>query len=207
MARGFRYPFGWLLTLVRLEMRKHIALSISVLFLIIPSVTLARVPQLSLAGALSSLDDEYNVPAAWAGIWTEDVVGYDCDTQEEVYSESFTDTMCAGDPVYLGDPETGFACTGSISDTQIDVECTWTMEIIEGCTASFVAVVHGTRSADSYQATSTLTVTYIGEGACEFLTGSCTREESSGTRIAPQPATCNTPVEDATWGGIKALYR
>jgi hypothetical protein len=189
-------------------MRTRLLLSIGILLLIIPTVSLARVPQLSLAEALSSLDGDFTVPAGWAGIWTEDVVGYDCDTQEQVYSQSFTDTMCAGDPVYLsGGPVVGFECTGTVSDTEFNVECSWTLDVFEGCTASYAVTIHGTRSGDSYTATSTVTVTYIGVGPCEFLTGSCTREESTGTRIAPPPPACGTPVEIATWGGIKALYR
>lgn len=189
-------------------MRIRLPLLVGILLILLPSVTQARAPQLSLAGVLSSLDDEFTVPAAWSGIWTEELVGFDCDTDEEIFSESFTDTICAGDPVYLGgDSEITYQCTGSISDTEIDVECSWTMEIFEGCTATFVASMLGTRTGDSYEATSTLTITYVGEGACDFVEDSCTREESTGTRIAPQPAVCNTPVEDATWGGIKALYR
>jgi hypothetical protein len=183
-------------------------LFLGILLLIVPTVSLARVPQLSMAEALSSLEDEFPVPAAWSGIWTENIVEFDCDTEEQVDAYSFTDTLCTGDPAFVSDGSVpGLVCTGTVSDTQINMECSWSSEVFEGCTATFAVTMVGTRTGDSYQATSTLNISYVGGGPCEFLTGSCTREESTGTRIAPQPPTCITPVEDATWGGIKALYR
>ena len=43
-------------------------------------------------------------------------------------------------------------------------------------------------------------------GDCGPIEDTCSRTDSEGTRIAPQPASCTTPVLPVRWGSLKARY-
>ena len=72
---------------------------------------------------------QYTIPAAWGGVWSFQDSDYDCKTN--VLIETFpaeTDTLCSGQVIY-DDPK--FQCTGSVSDTHIDIQCSATFPIDE----------------------------------------------------------------------------
>jgi hypothetical protein len=187
-------------------MKKHIVLSIASVLLILPVAAVAGGPSLTPAGALSSLDGGFDMPAAWSGLWFQEIAIYDCTTELLIYSTTSTDTACTGDAVFTPEPGITIDCTGTTTDTNIDMECTWSIEEPAGCIVTNTLNVVGTRSSNSYQMNSTMQATHVGD-TCEYVDAICIRSEITGTRIGPQPQTCGSPVEAATWGRVKALYR
>jgi hypothetical protein len=157
------------------------------------------------AAALRMLDD-IPTPSEWSGIWNYQITYYLCDGEFPLYTIAMTDTICAGDSYDPGEGEDQ-NCTGTYTPTSIDIECSWSEEVADNCIASTSASVTGSVSAGSIQKTVILNVTYAGEGCGVEFEDMCTRIVFAGTRVAPQPAECFTPVEPASWGTIKTLYR
>lgn len=149
------------------------------------------------------------IPPEWAGIWTFTDSTYDCGG-ELLSTDSGTDTLCSGKPVLVDDASPyQLSCTGSTTATTADVTCTYTGEIFPDCTVTLSVEFHAVRTSNSYVATGTTSQQYAGTGkGCDFLTDSCTRTVTYGTRIAGEPtAYCATPVLPATWGSVKSRYR
>jgi hypothetical protein len=85
-----------------------------------------------------------------------------------------TDTLCSGQIIY---DDTKFSCTGSVSDTHIDIECSVTFPFDEGCSATFTFTLEGTRTGDTANVTSTFSQEFS-PTMCAFLPDSCTRTET-----------------------------
>jgi hypothetical protein len=145
----------------------------------------------------------FTIPAAWAGVWEFDDIDYDCATNDSLDSDSSTDTLCTGDPVF---PDSGLTCTGNADDNNINIVCEGTFEIITGCFATFTNTLVASRNGDSLTATLTFSRSYTPPN-CIFKEDSCTRTESSGSRIGPEPPGCTTAVEEVSWGKVKARYK
>jgi len=148
------------------------------------------------------------IPPEWAGVWTYLDSTYDCNG-----------SLLGVDPG-LGRWATGrvspcdsgplaVQCTGSSTSTTVDQTCTYTGEVVTDCNVTFTIEMHGTRNADSYVITNTVTTDYAGTAPeCSFLPDSCRRTVSRGNRIAAEPvAYCSTPVDPTTWGRVKSRYR
>jgi hypothetical protein len=166
----------------------------------------------ALAGALPALGHPIGlsggiiVPTEWSGIWSIQDSTYDCPNVFKSTSAS-VDTLCTGHNGFEGDPT--FTCTGSATSTTFQQTCDGTFNVFPDCDAAFHLETHGTRTGDSYVAISTLTVNYVGTGTgCDLVPPSCTQIDSRGTRTGPEPvAYCASPVREATWGRMKAMYR
>ena len=145
-------------------------------------------------------------PAAWAGVWSFADDDYDCDTNMLLFSDTNTDTLCTNREIF-GDP--GYAtwtCSGTTSDTSINVTCSGTEEVETGCIATYENTIVATRTGETLVATATLRVTFAPTdcfGAPDF----CLRTESVGTRIGPEPPNCTTAVDPSSWGRMKSQYR
>jgi hypothetical protein len=148
------------------------------------------------------------VPAEWSGIWTVVDTVYDCAGAFQSTSTS-TDTLCTGQNYEPEDQEVQFDCTGTVTETTVDMTCTGSYEVFTDCTANYVVNVRSTRTAESYFSVVTMNVTYSGTGEnCDLLPAQCLQINSHGTRTAPEPAAyCASPVEETTWGQVKSRYR
>jgi hypothetical protein len=171
------------------------------------SATAARLP---VRGLPNQLLDDIVVPSEWDGVWTvEDSVYTNCNSGSATYSMD-EDTLCSGEHYSQSpDPSCQLTCSGSASSGAIDATCTGECELEGGCIATYTVHTTGTRSADSYQITTTINVTYSGTGEfCGLLPPTCTKIVSYGTRTAPAPpAYCLTPTKESTWGRLKIRYR
>ena len=144
---------------------------------------------------------QLEVPAAWAGIWEFSSMDHDCGSTGGPITVD-TDTLCAFQPFEVEEEGMTLDCSGTITDTAINVTCTG--EVIEGpCTVTFTFTTVGTRSGDSYTGTDTFEITYVG---CGPIQDQCQESDVTGTRIAPEPGSCNSPTLPTTWGRIKAQY-
>lgn len=154
--------------------------------------------------ALRLLDD-YPTPSEWAGIYDYQVTIYLCGDETPFYNQAMTDTLCAGEVYDPSDSQEN--CTGSYTPTSIDLTCTWSEDVADSCTANYSITLTGTRNGGSLEETAIIHVTYSGGGCGEEYADLCTRTVITGTRVAPAPTNCATPVEATSWGTIKALYR
>jgi hypothetical protein len=151
------------------------------------------------------------VPPEWAGIWAYTDSVFDCSGALQNVDTGQIDTLCAGQSVYVaeeGGPQS-FDCTGTADATTVDVTCTGSEPVFEGCDAVYVVELTGTRTADTYTATSTLNLTYSGTGeGCDLIPPFCQRVKTVATRTGPAPEPyCSSPTRETTWGQVKARYR
>lgn len=140
------------------------------------------------------------IPAAWSGIWSFTDSTYTCDNPVATSTSADFDTLCTGDTIDV----TGFTCTGTISNTDVDQTCTETQTVYTGCDVVFTLHIQASRSGETYTSTTTLTSTSQPPGCYPDL---CILTNTYATRVAPQPASCSSAALPTTWGGIKALYR
>ncbi len=147
------------------------------------------------------------IPPEWAGIWTYLDSTYEC-TGALLSVDSGLDTLCTGTVISFDSGPFAVVCTGSSTATTVDQICTFTGPILT-CTVNFTIEMHGTRTADSYVITNTVTTDYSGIAPeCAFLLDTCRRTVTRGTRTAGEPvAYCSTPVDPTTWGRVKSRYR
>lgn len=160
-------------------------------------------------GLRAALGGGVVVPPEWAGIWTYVDSTYDCDGNFESL-DGGTDTLCAGrvfQPVE--DNPYPLVCNENTTASTVEVSCTAFVEIVPDCDAMFTFEFNGTRTGDSYFVTALSRTEFVGTAPeCGFLPNSCSRTNTHGTRIAPEPvAYCATPVEPTTWGRVKTRYR
>ncbi len=164
-----------------------------------------RPPDLRIG--LSTMLRDVVTPPEWGGIWEIDDHTYDCETEELLGSEAYTDTICAGSSIDFENPGFELTCNGTADASTVSVTCTGSFEIIPDCVMEFSSVFTATRDGDTFTSVHTVSTSYVGEG-CLFLPNDCTRTESTATRIAPEPNPCEqTPVATVDWGTVKALYR
>ncbi len=140
-------------------------------------------------------------PPSWQGIWNENVVMKDCETGTVLGSYAQLDTICPGNSI--GD--TGDVCTGTITDTAIDVTCSWSEEVFPGCTVSFQSVTTGTKSGNSISGSTETSTSYT--AGCG-LPDTCIREEITGTfvSVADEAACPSVATPPASWGVLKSRY-
>lgn len=167
--------------------------------ILVAAVPMAMGPWIAPAEA-----DPIPYPDAFIGIWENTSVTRDCVTQVILAQSTEQDTICAGD-TFDPDIEGQFpiTCTGTITETTVDIHCTGTFEVTPECTATIQFDTDGTRNGDTWTSTTTVEITYVG---CP-IPGSCTTTQSTGTRVDPDPAACPpAPVASSTWGKIKQRY-
>ena len=164
---------------------------------------------ISFADVLAAASGDLTIPAAWAGVWDIRDTTRNCGGPV-TETDAGLDTLCTGASVFEspdGAP-VSFDCTGTITDTVVDVDCTASFEVSPDCLATFTVALDATRTGDSYTAIQTMSITYSGGGlGCDLIPDTCTTTATTGTRIGPEPAECATPVEATTWGRVKARYR
>ena len=145
------------------------------------------------------------VPAEWGGVWSIHTETHKCSNDSLLFSSTGLDTICPNTP-FPHPSGGGFTCTTTATATAFSSHCTGSEEVVPGCTAGFVFDVSGTRSGDTFTATGTENITYV--GSCFGIPNSCTRLVESGTRTAPPPNPCSgSPVAERSWGELKSIYR
>ena len=169
-------------------------------------VTLSILALVVMLAASAIPTEAQTIPAAWAGIW-------EFTTDDEVCDGAFIDTyvdttaICPGEE--FGADEEGFDlnCSGTITDTAIDVTCSASVELIPDCTMTITLTTQATRTGGTIQGTERTSFTYTGT-ACGPLVDECTDGTFTGVRIDPDPGACgSTPTLPTTWGAIKAIYQ
>jgi len=188
-----------------------ILLLVSASLVLLADAAAARVPrsplrllQLGLAAA-----DPYKIPPEWDGLWTSTDSTYDCGGLFQT-TEVSEDTLCSG-AVFLDPAEFSgvVECSGSFTATTINLTCTGTDSLFEGCDVTFSYTIHGTRSGNSAFLVLTFSTTYDGSAPeCDFFPDDCSQVNTHATRTGPAPPTyCATPTRPSTWGGVKIRYR
>ncbi len=178
------------------------------------SVTQAQTPpKFTLSDALAKLaGNDLEIPPEWAGIWQIDTEVFQCGSSTPLATSSDNDTLCTGMLVFNPEDEDfeqeiDFQCEGSVTSTSGSYTCSGSFPVDEDCTAFMSIESNLTRTGESYTAVSTVTISYEGTSmTCGFLPDQCTRSETTGTRIAGEPASCQVPVETIRWGTLKAIY-
>ncbi|NNF07342.1 MAG: hypothetical protein HKN21_11325 [Candidatus Eisenbacteria bacterium] len=163
-------------------------------------------PKPTLSQALSLLQEDFFVPQAWAGVWEIDELVVTCngDSTLEMFTE--LDTLCTNSLIEVGDDEFSFTCKGTVSDTQVSIVCTFVEQIFLGCTQDLSWELNATRNGETYVAVGTVSAKYAGP-SCGELQDSCVEATTNGTRVGPEPNSCEgVPVEPTGWGTIKVRY-
>jgi len=168
--------------------------------------TLSVLALVVMLAASANPTEAQTIPTAWAGIW-------EFTTDDEVCGGAFietyvdTSTICPGEEFGVNEDGFDLNCSGTITDTVIDVTCSASLDILTDCTMTITLVTQGTRTGDTFQGTERTSFTYTGT-ACGPFTDECTDGTVSGVRLNPDPGACgSTPALPTTWGAIKAIYR
>ncbi len=141
------------------------------------------------------------IPASWQGVWQTTRQQVDCVTHQNIGGATVSqDTLCANRDFPL---PTG-VCTGTMTDTELNVTCSETQEVIPGCFVTVTAVTVYTRSGDT--ATGTQTLNFVYTGSCP-LPDSCQMYNWSATRLSLNPGCTLVPIDPESWGAIKERYR
>jgi hypothetical protein len=132
------------------------------------------------------------IPASWAGEWSITTTVRDCTSGAVIDTDMTTEILCANEDFSVEDDASNdVPCTGTISDTAIDVNCTYSADV-PGCSVSITIDMDGTRSADSFTITGTATRTFSG---ADCGSGSdCQSWEITGTRISTSQTGCSGTI-------------
>lgn len=149
--------------------------------------------------------EEITVPESWAGIWETTTVEKDCQTLEIINETTTRDTLCTGDILNPEDPDGLLICSGSISEGALHLECSATLEVLPGCSLTISFVSDATRNGDNSSGVTVNQFTYTGSGC--FFEDTCTRQESTSVRVGEDPGCGTSPVDSASWGSLKSIYR
>lgn len=175
-----------------------------------PAIVEARdsaIPAPRLSTVLRALGDDFSVPAAWTGIWEDsDSTFIGCGIESLIETSTDRDTLCLGETLAPEEPEVTYICTGTVTDTQVDMTCNASF-VQEGCTISNTFEIHGTRTGNTSVVVVTLQTSFSPPSACFEQPDQCTRIVTRSTRLGPAPEGCGTPVENTSWGSIKSRYR
>jgi hypothetical protein len=187
----------------------RLAVAVALVAAFLPGTAAADREPIRFQHLFGIINGQVVVPPDWDGIWTVEDSTYDCFGLITTTSSS-TDTLCSGQVIV--DPDEApilFDCSGTATETTIDVTCSASQTILPDCALTFAYTVNGTRTGDSYFMVTTNAITYDGSGlGCDLLPDLCTQTNSHGTRTGPAPSTyCATPAVPATWGGLKVRYR
>ena len=154
---------------------------------------------------LPAAADPIPYPDEYIGIWDVTTVVRDCETQIILFQSTERDTVCAGESFDPEFGETPLTCTGEITPTTVNLECTGSYEVEPGCTANITLTMTGTLNGDTWTTTTTIASNYVGEACVDPST--CISATSTSTRVSPDPGDCPpSPVEPATWGQLKHRY-
>jgi len=128
-------------------------------------------------------------PASWAGVWDLEGTVTICDTDSIVDTIAERDTICTGE-AFEFDLEEGFVldCTGTITDTHADIECTGTFTF-GGATCMGTVQVTATRNNDEFTSMITANVTCTGSG--EVPPDFCLHQEITATRVSLSQPGCD----------------
>lgn len=142
-------------------------------------------------------------PAEWEGVWDLTITTSDCDGNNPMVTME-TDTICAGDPFEVpnDDPNFSITCTGTVDATSVNATCTGAQSIL-GCNFAYTADMAGTRSGNTYQATTIATI--IQSGLCGADT-TCFMSVVDAVRSPDEAPPCSTPVEESSWGNVKKTF-
>jgi hypothetical protein len=162
-----------------------------------------EVPRISLKDVFASLGNT-TIPAAWAGVWTFTNDLYECTLQFPIGSEANTDTLCTGE---LVNDDPVLVCSGTTTDTTIDITCSGQEEYGPGCVALITYTIQATRNGDSMTATSTIASDFDPDLCYKETPDFCIEQQTTGTRVGPEPKDCLTSVDALSWGSVKAFYR
>jgi hypothetical protein len=147
-------------------------------------------------------DDEFQIPAAWRGVWETTTVTKDCEGNV-LDTDTDLEDLCEGETVSFEEDGQEIACTGSGNDTSFDLTCTSSFTF-DDCTATITADFSGTRNGDTYIAT-VHTVTTSSPSDC--FGGFCQDFEITGTRISDTPD-CSSSAPSFLQGAVaKAIER
>ena len=141
------------------------------------------------------------IPEAWSGIWNFTTTQEPCGGGTQIMN-SDTDTLCVGEMFEVGDDGVT-DCTGGFEGNTLNWSCS--AETVEGdCTISITLTVQATLNGDTITGTQTVSTDFEG---CGPIPNTCIQSSVNGTRTGPAPqGFCSTPVEETTWGQLKALY-
>lgn len=143
------------------------------------------------------------IPASWAGIYSYTDTTYDCETLAVTGTDADNDTLCAESSF----EDSTFTCTGTATETDADLTCTYSFDLFPGCSATVTGHIVATKSGDQVASTFTITTVFTPTG-CAFQPDQCEKHSRRMTRILPPPPTCpTTPTQPATWGRLKIRYR
>jgi hypothetical protein len=165
-------------------------------------LTTLTVTALTFGVTAAALAGDLTYPAAWEGVWDVTAETRDCASDFLYGTDEYTDVVCEGDIFEL---ESGFNCTGTVTDTSYDVSCADQTTVLPDCVAFITFDSEGTRSGDSYSAVTIITTEYVGAG-CTGTQDTCLRIEEEATRTGADPDCVNTPVDGASWGEIKLRF-
>ena len=164
----------------------------------------APIHSIPLSKALRALDSPV-VPAEWAGVWSTSDTTRDCGSPTIKNVSTNLDTLCTGSS--FGPDTTQYSCSGSTSANSYDITCSYTFEIITGCSVTINDHLQGSRVGNVVHSTSTMTTTFTPPN-CALQPDGCTVTTGVMTMIGPEPADCAmTPVRTGSWGRLKLLYR
>jgi hypothetical protein len=147
--------------------------------------------------------DPIPYPDEFIGIWEVMSITRDCETQTILGQATVQDTICAGD-MFDMDFGAPVECTGTITETRVDIQCEGSFEAEPGCTANALVTIEGTRNGGTWTSTATIETTFVGS-TCP-ISEFCISTTSTGTLINPDPSCESAPVEAVTWGWLKHFY-
>ena len=144
------------------------------------------------------------IPVNMEGEWEFTSMISICGSSTVDTTEVDTLVFCSGE---IFNPGEGFYdCTGTISSSTIDVDCSWEFDLRPeaDCVITYSLVIDGTISGDTITGMATDSVTNSGTQC--FDEDSCETASFTATRISPASGQCFAPVEPRSWGRIKAMY-
>ena len=151
---------------------------------------------------------QIEIPPAWGGIWDASISVEDC-LGNVLFVDAELDTVCPGPLMEEDENGDPMMCTGTITDTDVDVICTSSYNVAPGCLATETITLVITRTLDSFSGTDSLTFVYTETtaGDCAGFSDECEVERLSATRISTDTSSCpSTPVQPLTWSRLKGRY-
>jgi hypothetical protein len=128
--------------------------------------------------------------AAMQGIWNYETIARDCTTDQVVpdLSDSGTDTLCAGDPIFDDEGDDIFVdgCdVENVGANSFSIECVQT-ESLGGCTVSWSVNWQFSYTNTTITGTGTMSVTYSGT-ECGDVVNECYNVTTTATRVGSAP--------------------
>lgn len=136
---------------------------------------------------------DLRLPASWAGQWEITVTYQNPETNNINAVDELTDVICANEHAGLALFEDLASCTGTSSDTHLEVRCSG--EIGNGtCNASATVVVVGERTGDTFMGSGEWNATFSsGCGSLPVPVGEGVAADVSGVRLSTAQNGCGSP--------------